>query len=101
MEPTPVFLPGELHGQRSLAGCSLWVHKDWDTPEPLTLHTCFLVHFLESAVYQVLCLLRIYAFVYLGVGTEGEPLPTFRIPLCTRSPGTHALSPMHRTVPGQ
>ena len=21
---TPVFLPGESHGQRSLAGCSLW-----------------------------------------------------------------------------
>ena len=24
---TPVFLPGESHGQRSLAGCSLWGHK--------------------------------------------------------------------------
>ena len=22
--PTPVFLPGEFHGQRSLAGCSPW-----------------------------------------------------------------------------
>ena len=101
MEPTPVFLPGELHGQRSLAGYSLWVHKEWDTPERLTLHTCFLFRFLESAVYQVLCLLRIYAFVYLGAGTEGEPLPTFKSPLCTRSRGTHALSPMRRTVLGQ
>ena len=27
-EPTPVFLPGELHGQRSLAGYSLWGHKE-------------------------------------------------------------------------
>ena len=24
MQPTPVFLPGEFHGQRSLAGYSLW-----------------------------------------------------------------------------
>ena len=24
---TPVFLPGESHGQRSLAGCSPWGHK--------------------------------------------------------------------------
>ena len=24
MEPTPVFLPGESHGQRSLVGCSPW-----------------------------------------------------------------------------
>ena len=26
-EPTPVFLPGESHGQRSLAGYSLWGHR--------------------------------------------------------------------------
>ena len=26
-QPTPVFLPGESHGQRSLADCSLWGHK--------------------------------------------------------------------------
>ena len=25
---TPVFLPGESHGQRSLSGCSPWSHKD-------------------------------------------------------------------------
>ena len=25
--PTPVFLPGEFHGQRSLAGYSPWVEK--------------------------------------------------------------------------
>ena len=29
--PTPVFLPGESHGQRSLAGCSPWGHKGSDT----------------------------------------------------------------------
>ena len=26
-QPTPVFLPGESHEQRSLAGCSPWGHK--------------------------------------------------------------------------
>ena len=25
---TPVFLPGEFHGQRSLVGYSPWVHKE-------------------------------------------------------------------------
>ena len=25
----PVFLPGEFHGQRSLAGYSPWGYKDW------------------------------------------------------------------------
>ena len=29
--PTPVFLPGEPQGQRSLAGYSLWGHKESDT----------------------------------------------------------------------
>ena len=29
--PTPVFFPGEFHGQRSLAGYSLWGHKELDT----------------------------------------------------------------------
>ena len=27
-QPTPVFLPGESHGQRSLAGYRLWGHKE-------------------------------------------------------------------------
>ena len=27
-EPTPVFLPGESHGQRSLVGQSPWGHKE-------------------------------------------------------------------------
>ena len=28
-QPTPVFLPGESHGQRSLAGYRPWGHKRW------------------------------------------------------------------------
>ena len=30
---TPVFLPGESHGQRSLVGYSPWGHKESDTTE--------------------------------------------------------------------
>ena len=29
-QPTPVFLPGESHGQRSLEGYSPWGHKESD-----------------------------------------------------------------------
>ena len=36
--PTPVFLPGESHGQRSLVGYSPRDHKESDTTESLT-HT--------------------------------------------------------------
>ena len=37
-QPTPVFLPGESHGQRSLAGYSPWGHKELDMTEQHT-HT--------------------------------------------------------------
>ena len=36
-QPTPVFLPGEFHGQRSRAGYSLWGRKELDMIEQLTL----------------------------------------------------------------
>ena len=35
-QPTPVFLPGKFHGQRSLAGYSPWDRKESDTTERLT-----------------------------------------------------------------
>jgi len=35
-QPTPVFLPGESHGQRSLAGCSPWGRKESDMTKRLT-----------------------------------------------------------------
>ena len=38
-QPTPVFLPGESHGQRSLVGYSPWGRKDLDTTE-VTQHAC-------------------------------------------------------------
>ena len=35
-QPTPVFLPGESHGQRSLVGYSPWGRKESDTTERRT-----------------------------------------------------------------
>ena len=37
-QPTPVFLPGECHGQRSLVGCSPQGRKELDTTEQLHFH---------------------------------------------------------------
>ena len=67
--PTPVFLPGEFHGQRRLVGYSPWGHKESDTTdrhfhffEYLSLH-CFecsltegihLAHFLNFANIMLL-----------------------------------------------
>jgi len=36
-QPSPVFLPGEFHGQRRLAGYSSWGHKELDMTEQQSL----------------------------------------------------------------
>ena len=49
--PTPVFFPGESHGQRSLEGYSPWSCKEWDPTEWLiSSFSLFLKPKLESAV---------------------------------------------------
>ena len=58
---TPVFLPREFHGQRSLAGYRAWNCKKSDTAEQLTLslfhmdgsfksHACFKVYGITNSV---------------------------------------------------
>ena len=44
--PSPVYLPGAFHGQRSLAGYSLQGHKDLNRTELLSTHA----HKLRSEV---------------------------------------------------
>ena len=38
MAPTPVLLPGQSHGRRSLVGCSPWGRQESDTTERLPFH---------------------------------------------------------------
>ena len=45
-QPTPVFLPGESHGWRSLVGCSPWGRTESDTTEATSQHT----HIYSSAL---------------------------------------------------
>ena len=52
---TPVFLPGESHGQGSLVGYSLWDHKASDTTEWLShthTHTHTHTQFQKLKLYQ-------------------------------------------------
>ena len=42
LEPSPVFLPGKSHGQRSLVGYSSQGHKDSDMTEQLSKHAKYL-----------------------------------------------------------
>ena len=39
-QPTPVFLPGESQGRRSLVGCRLWGCTESDTTEVTQQHSC-------------------------------------------------------------
>ena len=64
-QPSPVFLPGKLHGQRSLAGYSPWGRKESDTTERLTL-------FMSSQSFLF--------FVFLN------------LPKLSRSPGMNTLA---------
>ena len=41
--PTPVFLPGEFHGQRSLVGFSPWGCTESDMNEQITLSLSFTI----------------------------------------------------------
>ena len=64
-QPTPVFLPGESHGQRSLVGYSPWDHKESDTTERLHFHFHF--HHLISSLLNKSNGLWICPFTYLRV----------------------------------
>ena len=44
-QPTPVFLPGKFHGQRSLVGYSPWGNKESDMTEHSTHTAFFMVQF--------------------------------------------------------
>ena len=43
-QPTPVFLPGKSHGQRSLAGYGPWGHKESDMTEATKQQTKIFEH---------------------------------------------------------
>ena len=55
-QPTPVFLPGESHGQRSLVGYSSWGHKESDMTEWLCTHIKGKIEaFRDWVTYQKSC----------------------------------------------
>ena len=51
--PTPGFLPGESHGQRSLAGYSPWGCRESDTTERLTLSLSKQQKFILTQVWKI------------------------------------------------
>ena len=51
-QPTPVFLPGESHGQRSPVGYGSWSHKELDVTEATGHNTNTLYHHPRNPVQE-------------------------------------------------
>ena len=54
--PTPVFLPEELQGQRSLVGYSPWGHKELDVTEHAHIHTymqMYSIYYITESLYCI------------------------------------------------
>ena len=65
-QPTPVFLPGEFHGLRSLVGYSPWGYKESDTNKWLTLIIIWGNHITsDNSTQALLTLSMLYACISL------------------------------------
>ena len=87
-QPTPVFLPGEFHRQRSLVGCSPWGLKESDATErpalshslqPLRLPGCGYRHYpLHTAIQSILGILlgfiRQISHTYSDITSKRSPV---------------------------
>ena len=92
-QPTPVFLPGESHGQRSLEGSSLWDHKESDMTEWLkytTVEPCSTPWFFFfpypsqlgnclhlPGIWPLFTTCLVTALHYLSFGLLKQPSPCF------------------------
>ena len=52
-QPTPVFLPGESQGQRSLVGCHLWGHTESDITEATQQQKHIYTHILVDKLTYI------------------------------------------------
>ena len=60
-QPTPIFLPGKFHEQRSLADYSPWSPKEWDTTEHRThthTHKMLLYSYIIYILYITIHIVR-------------------------------------------
>ena len=58
-QPTPAFLPGKFHRQRSLAGYYPWGHKELDTTKHTHTHTLHVTHMCMCIIYE-----SVYVLIY-------------------------------------
>ena len=93
-QPSPVFLPGESQGQRSLEGYSPWGHKELNMTEQLTLS-------LHTALHS--CLYRgssshLFQTVWAGFSMERPSLTGKGTLKCAVTLGVVVQGTTHRIV---
>ena len=62
---TPTFLPGEFHGQRSLAAYNSWIHKELDMTEQLTFSQLIEVHIYNVSLHWWYLQREVFTFLFL------------------------------------
>ena len=65
-QPTPVFLPGKFHGQRSLAGYSPGSHKESDMTERLRTCICVCIYVHTHTHIYIYIYLLTYVFLKIS-----------------------------------
>ena len=81
--PTPVFLPGEFHRQRSLMGYSLWGRKELDTTKLLThRHTHTHTH---THTYTQRTLLLVFPEVFIVIPRDPPKVMKMRWAVLVRT----------------
>jgi len=68
-QPTPVFLSGEFHGQRSLVGYIPWGHKESHTSELLSTHSSIYFKLLNMGTVPCLAVGNRNAQEVLALGS--------------------------------
>ena len=66
-QPTPVFLPGESQGWRSLVGCRLWGHTESDMTE-VTQQQQQQLLYSHVISLMILCLLVLFIIEHWSIG---------------------------------
>ena len=74
---TPVFLPGEYHGQGSMKGYSHWGHKELDTTELLS--TCIMRGLKPIHLYLLIISMLIINVFFLFQGAGIHNMPTCQL----------------------
>ena len=69
-QPTPVILPGESQGQRSLVDCHLWGHTELDTIEVTAAAADSILKSRDITLPTKVCLVKAMVFPVVMCGCE-------------------------------